>query len=157
MTNLAPGTYNEPTVGTGDPSTCCELAPFTSTLGCQTTLPRGGCTAEVRGVPALSLDSLLLADLARACPALRAPVSRPLSRPHSQPRGSPRARAQPTLPLAQPGLLRALGDSVPRVLGALYPGISAMTGSAGDRVQFGVPHAVHPPHVLLFSLSTGVS
>ena len=90
----------------------------------------------------MSLDSLLLADLARACPALRAPVSRALSRPHSHPRGSPRARAQPTLPLAQPGLLRALGDSVPRVLGALYPRISAIQAlqeteySLGSHLQF---------------------
>ena len=142
MTNLAPGTYNEPTVGTGDPSTCCELAPFTSTLGCQTTLPRGGCMAEVRGVPALSRDSQRLAVPARACPALRAPVSRPLSWPHSQPHGSPRARAQPTLPMAQPGPLRALEDSVPRVLGALYPRISAIQAlqeteySLGSRLQF---------------------
>ena len=38
---------------TGVPSICCELALLTSTLGCQTTLPRGGCTVEVQGCPCL--------------------------------------------------------------------------------------------------------
>ena len=38
------------------------------------------------------------------------------------------------------------------MLGALYPPISAVTDSGRDRVQFGVPPAVHPEHVLFFSL-----
>ena len=40
-------------MGTGVHSTCCELALLTSTLGCQTTLPRGGCKVEVQGCPCL--------------------------------------------------------------------------------------------------------
>ena len=45
-----------------------------------------------------------------------------------------------------------LRTSVPRVLGALYPPISAVTDSGRDRVQFGVVPAVHPEHILFFSL-----
>ena len=43
-----------------------------------------------------------------------------------------------------------LRTSVPRVLGTLYPPISAITDSGRDRVQFGVPPAVHPEHILFF-------
>ena len=50
-----------------------------------------------------------------------------------------------------------LRTSVPRVLGTLYPPISAITDSGRDRVQFGVPPAVHPEHILFFfALSAGV-
>ena len=45
-----------------------------------------------------------------------------------------------------------LRTSVPRVLGALYPPISAITDSGRDRVQFGVPPAVHPEHILFLFL-----
>ena len=107
---------------------------------------------EVRGVPALSRDSQRLPDPTRCCPSLHARVSHPLSWPHSQPRGSPLARAQAILLLAQPGPLLSLEDLSPRVLGALYPPISAVTDSGRDRVQFGVPPAVHPEHILFFSL-----
>lgn len=70
FTHLAPGTENEPTVGTGVRSTCCERALFTLTLGCQTTLPHGGCMAEAQGCPASSHGSQRPPDPARCCPSV---------------------------------------------------------------------------------------
>ena len=51
-------------------STCCERALFTLTLGCQTTLPHGGCMAEAQGCPASSHGSQRPPDPARCCPSV---------------------------------------------------------------------------------------
>ena len=139
-------------MGTGVHSTCCELALLTSTLGCQTTLPRGGCKVEVQGCPCLEPRQPAPPRAHQVLHHPPPPSLPPLSWPHSHPRGSPLARAQATCSWLSLDLCCHLRTSVPRVLGVLYPPISRITHSGRDRVQFGVPPAVHPEHVLFFWL-----
>ena len=124
---------------TGVHSTCCELALLTSTLGFQTTLPRGGCMVEVQGCPCLELR-----QPAPPTPRLSLP---PLSWLHSHPRGSPLARAQATCSWLSPDLCCHLRTSVPRVLGVLHPPISAITHSGRDKstVWYLPPSGSTPP------------
>ena len=83
-------------MGTGVHSTCCELALLTSTLGCQTTLPCGGCIVEVqalardgvsREVPCSARKGETVPDSLPATP--RSPPTRRVP-----PRGTPRATLQ---------------------------------------------------------------
>ena len=92
-----------------------------------------------RGVPASSRDSQRLPDPARCCPTLHPRLS------HLSPGPTPTLEAlhspghRPHCSWLSPDLCCHLRTSVPRVLGVLYPAISAITDAGRDRVQFGVP------------------
>ena len=134
-------------------SICWELALFTLTLGCQTTLPRGGCTVEVQGCPCLEPRQPVPPRPRQVLPLPPRPsLPPPLLAPLPASRLSTRQGTGHTAPGSAGAFCCHLRTSVPRVLEALYPPISAVTDSGRDRVQFGVPPAVHPEHILFFSL-----
>ena len=112
--------------------------------------PMGVARWRFKGVPALSRDSQHLPDTTRCCPTLRPRVSHPSPGPTPILAALHSPGHRPHFSWLSPDLCCHLRTSVPRVLGVLYPPISAITGR--DRVQFGVPPAVHPEHVLCFWL-----
>ena len=130
-------------------SICWELALFTLTLGCQTTLPHGGCTVEVQGCPCLEPRQ---PAPPRPNQVLPLPPRPSLPPPHLAPlpvwRLSTRQGTGHTAPGSAGAFCCHLRTLVPRVLEALYPPISAVTDSGRDRGHFGVLPAVHPEHIL---------
>ena len=118
--------------------------------------PMGVARWRFKGVPALSRDSQRLPDTTRCCPTLRPRVSHPSPGPTPTLEALHSPGHRPHCSWLSPDLCCHLRASVPRVLGVLYPPISAITDSGRDRVQFGVPPAVHPEQVLFLALSSGV-
>ena len=104
----------------------------------------------------MSLPSAVTASASQTPPGA-APPSKPES-PTASPGRTPSLAAlhspghRPYCSWLSRSLCCHLRTSVTRVLEALYPPISAITHSGGDRVQFGVPPPVHPEHILFFSL-----
>ena len=118
--------------------------------------PVGAARWRFKGVPASSHNSQCLPDPTRCCPTLRPRVSHPSPGPTPTFAALHSPGHRPHCSWLSPDLCCQFRASVPRVLGVLYPPISAIIHSGRDRVQFGVPPAVHPEQVLFLALSSGV-
>ena len=106
------------------------------------TLPHGGCTVEVHGCPCLELRQLVPPRPHQVLPTLRPRVSHPSPGPTPTRTALHSPGHRPHCSWLSPDLCCQFRASVPRVLGVLYPPISAIIHSGetecslGSRPQF---------------------
>ena len=118
--------------------------------------PMGVARWRFKGVPALSRDSQHLPDTTRCCPTLRPRVSHPSPGPTPTLEALHSPGHRPHCSWLSPDLCCHLRASSPQ--GAWGPISTHLSNYTlwRDRVQFGVPPAVHPEHVLFLAVSSGV-